>query len=83
MITTINRESLVKDLVIEIPQSEELFKQNHIDFYCGGECLLHEVIAEKQLDEPSILQALESLSQNTKNRMIKIKKIGQVLLMAN
>lgn len=65
---TINREALVKDLVIEIPQSDELFKQNRIDFCCGGKRPLHEVIAEKELDEPSILKELEALSQKAKNR---------------
>ncbi|WP_280771897.1 iron-sulfur cluster repair di-iron protein [Salipaludibacillus daqingensis] len=68
MNTTINREAMVKDLVIEIPHSDELFKHYRIDFCCGGKRPLHEVIAEKNLDEQSILQALETLSQNAKDR---------------
>ncbi len=74
MNSTIDREALVKDLVIEIPQSDELFKQNRIDFCCGGKRPLHEVIAEKNLDETSIIQALEKLSQNAKDRTDQDRK---------
>ncbi|PYZ95248.1 iron-sulfur cluster repair di-iron protein [Salipaludibacillus keqinensis] len=68
MKTTINREAMVRDLVIEIPRSDELFKQYRIDFCCGGKRPLNEVIAEKNLDEATILQALQTLFENAKER---------------
>ncbi|UCZ51569.1 iron-sulfur cluster repair di-iron protein [Bacillus shivajii] len=71
MESTVTRESKVRDIVIQIPRSDELFKNYKIDFCCGGNRPLHEAIAEKQLDETSILSALYSLEEEAKEMKAK------------
>ncbi|MCE7791197.1 iron-sulfur cluster repair di-iron protein [Salipaludibacillus sp. CUR1] len=68
---TVNRYAKVKDLVIQIPRSDELFKQYRIDFCCGGNRPLHEALAEKNLEEQVILEALQILSDDADERKEK------------
>lgn len=63
MNTVFTRESKVRDIVVQIPRSDELFKQNKIDFCCGGNRPIHEALAEKGLNEDAFLQKLHTLYQ--------------------
>lgn len=56
-----DQNSLVKDIVNIFPQSSDLFKQNRLDFCCGGNRPLAEAAVEQNLDVPSIMEALEEL----------------------
>lgn len=48
----------VGDIVARFPQADEVFNRYRIDFCCGGERPLHEVIAEKGLNEREIMEQL-------------------------
>ncbi|ADU30431.1 iron-sulfur cluster repair di-iron protein [Evansella cellulosilytica] len=61
METVFTRDTKVRDIVIRVPRSDELFKTHKIDFCCGGNRPIHEAIEEKGLDEASILTSLQSL----------------------
>lgn len=56
-----DQNSLVKDIVNIFPQSSDLFKQNRLDFCCGGNRPLAEAATEQNLDVPAIMAALEEL----------------------
>ena len=56
-----DQNSLVKDIVNIFPQSSDLFKQNRLDFCCGGNRPLAEAAVEQNLDVPAIMEALEEL----------------------
>lgn len=56
-----DQNSLVKDIVNIFPQSSDLFKQNRLDFCCGGNRPLAEAATEQNLDVPAIMDALEEL----------------------
>ncbi|WP_226087158.1 iron-sulfur cluster repair di-iron protein [Mesobacillus sp. S13] len=61
MIMPFDQNSLVKDIVNIFPQSSDLFKQNRLDFCCGGNRPLAEAATEQNLDVPAIMAALEEL----------------------
>nr|WP_034681692.1 iron-sulfur cluster repair di-iron protein [Caldalkalibacillus mannanilyticus] len=50
--------SKVGDIVTQFPQASDLFKAYRIDFCCGGNRPLGEVISEKNLNEEEILKQL-------------------------
>lgn len=56
-----NENSLVKDIVNLFPQSSDLFKQNRLDFCCGGNRPLAEAAAERELDVTTLVTELEEL----------------------
>lgn len=58
-----NEKSLIKDIVNLFPQSSDLFKQNRLDFCCGGNRPLTEAATEKGLDVEVIMGDLEELFQ--------------------
>jgi regulator of cell morphogenesis and NO signaling len=53
--------SLIRDIVNAFPQSSDLFKQNRLDFCCGGNRPLSEAAAEQSLDVPALMADLEQL----------------------
>ncbi|MBB5174494.1 iron-sulfur cluster repair di-iron protein [Texcoconibacillus texcoconensis] len=53
----------VKDIVIQWPHADQVFKQYKIDFCCGGDRPLSEAIEEKNLDEAVILKQLEEVKK--------------------
>lgn len=50
----------VGEIVSQMPKAGEIFKQYKIDFCCGGNRALKDVLAEKKLDEGEILNKLEA-----------------------
>lgn len=46
----------VGDIVTRFPQADEVFNRYRIDFCCGGERPLREMITEKGLDEEEVMQ---------------------------
>lgn len=53
--------SLVKDIVNELPKSSDLFKKYRIDFCCGGNIPLSNAASDRNLDPNSILTELQAL----------------------
>ncbi|MBU9721398.1 MULTISPECIES: iron-sulfur cluster repair di-iron protein [Bacillaceae] len=63
----LNRDAIVREVVLNIPRSDELFKKHKIDFCCGGNRPLHEAITELGLEESPVLEALETLQNEASN----------------
>jgi regulator of cell morphogenesis and NO signaling len=60
---TIDRNRTVGSVVAEIPQAAELFMEYKIDFCCGGDRPLAEVLEESGIDEEEILTRLEEIQR--------------------
>ncbi|MED4206117.1 iron-sulfur cluster repair di-iron protein [Neobacillus mesonae] len=52
-------DSLVKDIVNEIPKTSDVFKKNRIDFCCGGNIPLTQAAAQHGLDMNTLLDELK------------------------
>ena len=63
----------VGEIVSIMPGASEIFKQYKIDFCCGGNRLLIDVIRENNLDESEVLKKLNEASKANE----KIKKEGK------
>ena len=50
--------SLVKDIVNELPKTSDVFKKNRIDFCCGGNIPLSQAVAQHGLDMDTLLEEL-------------------------
>lgn len=53
-----------------------LFRKYNIDFCCGGSALLGEVCETQRIDKETMLQELESISQDAKNRDHTIEQMS-------
>ncbi|QIZ07102.1 iron-sulfur cluster repair di-iron protein [Priestia megaterium] len=56
---TITANSLVKDIVNELPKTSDVFKKNRIDFCCGGNIPLTEAVAQNKLNLDTLLELKE------------------------
>lgn len=71
MHTAFTNDTKTGDIVVQFPMASQIFKQYKIDFCCGGDRPLGEVLAEKNLIEEDIpgklneLYTALSLSENT------------------
>ena len=62
MMTTIFTESMkTGDIVTKFPGASKLFKQYKIDFCCGGNRPIGEVLQEKQLEAKDILASISTM----------------------
>ncbi len=53
--------SLVKDIVNELPKTSDVFKRNRIDFCCGGNIPLAQAVAQNELDIEALLEELKEV----------------------
>ena len=67
MTFTINSESLVRDIVNELPKSSDIFKKNRIDFCCGGNIPLSQAAAQNNLNLEHILDELKLVFEKYEN----------------
>lgn len=54
----ITSNSLVKDIVNELPKTSDVFKKNRIDFCCGGNIPLSEAVAQNGLNMDTLISEL-------------------------
>jgi regulator of cell morphogenesis and NO signaling len=54
----ISKNSLVKDIVNELPKSSDIFKKHRIDFCCGGNIPLTQAVTENGVDLDTLLSEL-------------------------
>ncbi|MGG3955791.1 iron-sulfur cluster repair di-iron protein [Bhargavaea massiliensis] len=66
-----NAQSTVGEIVAMFPKASDLFKAYKIDFCCGGNRSLSEVLAEKQLDIETILSELQSMYEKSLEKVEK------------
>lgn len=65
MNNTFTEQSSTGDIVVKLPMASQVFKQYKIDFCCGGDRPIGEVIGEKQLKDENILGKLNALYAST------------------
>jgi regulator of cell morphogenesis and NO signaling len=64
---TITANSLVKDIVNELPKTSDVFKKNRIDFCCGGNIPLTEAVSQNNLNLDSLLDELKIVFDKFEN----------------
>ncbi|MDQ1147110.1 regulator of cell morphogenesis and NO signaling [Bacillus sp. SORGH_AS 510] len=62
-----NTNSLVKDIVNELPKTSDVFKKNRIDFCCGGNITLSDAAGQNGLNIDHLLAELEEVFQKFEN----------------
>ncbi|MEH7354702.1 iron-sulfur cluster repair di-iron protein [Neobacillus drentensis] len=67
MTFTITENSLVKDIVNELPKTSDVFKKNRIDFCCGGNIPLSQAVAQNQLNMDTLLEELKIVFETYEN----------------
>ncbi|MEH6905437.1 iron-sulfur cluster repair di-iron protein [Neobacillus drentensis] len=67
MTFTITANSLVKDIVNELPKTSDVFKKNRIDFCCGGNISLTEAVAQNNLNLDTLLDELKVIFEKYEN----------------
>ena len=67
MTTIFNRSTKTGEIVTKLPTASKVFKQYKIDFCCGGDRPIGEVLQEQNLNETEILNTLNELYE-TSNR---------------
>ncbi|WP_066252091.1 iron-sulfur cluster repair di-iron protein [Neobacillus drentensis] len=67
MTFTITANSLVKDIVNELPKTSDVFKKNRIDFCCGGNIPLTEAVAQNNLNLDTLLDELKVVFEKYEN----------------
>ena len=64
---TITANSLVKDIVNELPKTSDVFKKNRIDFCCGGNIPLTEAVAQNNLNLDNLIDELKVVFEKYEN----------------
>ena len=54
-------DSLVRDIVNELPKTSDIFKKNRIDFCCGGNIPLSQAVSQRGLDIDTVLEELKEV----------------------
>ncbi|PLS02947.1 iron-sulfur cluster repair di-iron protein [Neobacillus cucumis] len=67
MTFTITSDSLVRDIVNEIPKASDIFKKNRIDFCCGGNIPLSQAAVQNGLNLENILEELKIVFEKYEN----------------
>src|SRR3954467_10087077 len=67
MTFSITANSLVKDIVNELPKTSDVFKKNRIDFCCGGNIPLTEAVSQNNLNLDSLLDELKVVFDKFEN----------------
>ncbi|MFF2446197.1 iron-sulfur cluster repair di-iron protein [Neobacillus sp. NPDC058068] len=63
----ITSNSLVKDIVNELPKTSDVFKKNRIDFCCGGNIPLSEAVAQNGLNMDTLIAELNVVFEKYDN----------------
>lgn len=62
-----NSNEKIGDIATKFPSAKDIFKEYKIDFCCGGDKLLLEVIEEQGLNESEVLERINSLYKEFQN----------------
>lgn len=67
MTFTITSNSLVKDIINELPKTSDVFKKNRIDFCCGGNIPLSVAVTQNNLNLDTLLDELKVVFEKYEN----------------
>jgi regulator of cell morphogenesis and NO signaling len=62
---TITADTLVKDIVNELPKTSDVFKKNRIDFCCGGNIPLSQAVEQNNLNMDTLLDELKTIIEKS------------------
>ncbi|MCQ6280981.1 iron-sulfur cluster repair di-iron protein [Bacillus sp. EB600] len=62
-----SKNSLVKDIVNELPKSSDIFKKHRIDFCCGGNIPLIQAVTENGIDMDQLLSELNDVCEKSQS----------------
>jgi regulator of cell morphogenesis and NO signaling len=68
MTFTITADSLVRDIVNELPKASDIFKKNRIDFCCGGNIPLSQAAEQNELNLDNIIEELKVIFEKYENK---------------
>jgi regulator of cell morphogenesis and NO signaling len=60
-------DTLVKDIVNELPKTSDVFKRNRIDFCCGGNIPLSQAAAQNGLNMDSLIEELKVVYEKSRS----------------
>lgn len=58
-------DTLVKDIVNEVPKTADVFKKNRIDFCCGGNIPLSLAVSQNHLNMDSLIEELKNVCEKS------------------
>ncbi|MDR7000827.1 iron-sulfur cluster repair di-iron protein [Neobacillus niacini] len=58
-------DTLVKDIVNELPKTSDVFKKNRIDFCCGGNIPLSQAAAQNNLNMDNLIEELKEVYEKS------------------
>lgn len=64
---TFSSDTLVKDIVNELPKTSDVFKKNRIDFCCGGNIPLSLAASQNGLNMDSLLEELKVIADKSES----------------
>lgn len=65
--------SLVRDIVNELPKSADLFKGYRIDFCCGGNRPVREAAAERKIDTNMLMEKLSEVYEKSNGEPVNME----------
>lgn len=68
-----NVDSLVRDIVNEVPKTADLFKSYRIDFCCGGNRPVREAAAERNIDTDKLMEELTQVYEKNSGEPVDME----------
>ncbi len=63
-ISMITNESIVADIVTDMPLSADIFRKYGIDFCCGGNITINEAVKNKKIDADTLIEEINALPKH-------------------
>ncbi|MDY4021527.1 iron-sulfur cluster repair di-iron protein ScdA [Staphylococcus borealis] len=60
----ITNESIVADIVTDMPLSADIFRKYGIDFCCGGNITINEAVKNKKIDADTLIEEINALPKH-------------------
>ncbi|GGB10403.1 iron-sulfur cluster repair di-iron protein ScdA [Macrococcus hajekii] len=76
----ITKDMLVADIVKEIPKSADIFRNNRIDFCCGGQIPLSGAVNDKSESLDTLLEEINSLQTNSAGEGLDVQYLDNASL---
>jgi regulator of cell morphogenesis and NO signaling len=73
MTYTFSTDTLVKDIVNEVPKTSDVFKKNRIDFCCGGNIPLSQAAAQNGLMMETLIDELNTIIQKNSEAPVDLE----------
>lgn len=72
----ITNESIVADIVTDMPLSADIFRKYGIDFCCGGNITINEAVKNKKIDADTLIEEINALPKHDQGN-INVKYLDE------